>query len=78
MNPGDGAVTSLAFHHAPAASGPSYLLNGSSDGSVSVWQASSNGKQNSRSSILPRPHTAAALCMSMVLAVGSSPAARDG
>ena len=45
MNPGDGAVTSLAFHHAPAASGPSYLLNGSSDGSVSVWQASSNGKQ---------------------------------
>lgn len=41
MNPGDGAVTALAFHHAAAAAGPSYLLNGSSDGSVSVWQASS-------------------------------------
>lgn len=42
MNPGDGAVTALAFHHAAAAAVPSYLLNGSSDGSVSVWQASSS------------------------------------
>lgn len=38
MNPGDGAVTALAFHQAAAAGGPSHLLNGSSDGSISVWQ----------------------------------------
>lgn len=38
MNPGDGAVTALAFHQAAEGAAPSHLLNGSSDGSISVWQ----------------------------------------
>ncbi len=38
MNPGDGAVTALAFHRPAASAAPSHLLNGSSDGSISVWQ----------------------------------------
>jgi WD40 repeat protein len=70
MNPGDGAVTALAFHHAPAAAGPSYLLNGSSDGSVSVWQASS------RDTRLPEAGYCleqASLCRIMALGVGGGP-----
>lgn len=41
MNPGDGAVTALAFYQAAEGAAPSHLLNGSSDGSISVWQGSS-------------------------------------
>ena len=38
MNPGDGAVTALDFHVPVAGGPPSHLLNGSSDGTLSVWQ----------------------------------------
>lgn len=38
MNPGDGAVTALDFHVPAGAGSPSHLLNGSSDGTLSVWQ----------------------------------------
>lgn len=38
MNPGDGAVTALDFHLPAGGEGPSHLMNGSSDGTLSVWQ----------------------------------------
>lgn len=41
MNPGDGAVTAIQFYTPRASGMPSHLLNGSADGSISVWAAPS-------------------------------------
>jgi WD40 repeat protein len=38
MNPGEGTVTALDFHVPAGANSPSHLLNGSADGSLTVWQ----------------------------------------
>lgn len=42
MNPGDGAVTALDFHLPAGGGTPSHLMNGSSDGTLSVWQVCSH------------------------------------
>ena len=39
MNPGDGAVTAITFYTPRASGMPTHLLNGSADGSISVWAA---------------------------------------
>lgn len=41
MNPGEGTVTALDFHVPAGANSPSHLLNGSADGSLTVWQGRS-------------------------------------
>lgn len=43
MNPGEGAVTAVAFY-TPLSSpkGPSHLLSGSADGCVAVWAVESD------------------------------------
>ena len=39
MNPGEGAVTALAFHTPAGAAQPTHLLSGSADGTFCVWAA---------------------------------------
>lgn len=38
MNPGEGAVTAIAFYTPlDASKGPTHLLSGSADGCIAVW-----------------------------------------
>lgn len=57
MNPGDGAVTAVDFHVPAPGGAPSHLLSGSSDGTLSVWQARPAvplGRSSSEHSMSPR------------------------
>ena len=39
MNPGEGAVTAVAFFTPESAAAPTHLLSGAADGSIAVWAA---------------------------------------
>ena len=39
MNPGEGAITALAFFTPGGGGVPSHLLSGAADGSIAVWAA---------------------------------------
>ena len=39
MNPGEGAITALAFFTPGNAAAPTHLLSGAADGSIAVWAA---------------------------------------